>query len=202
MHKNKLISALMRFTAVIAVAITGVVSVLPASNALAAGEITGVYEIRNSATHKCLTVNGGNVNSLQPMIQFQCGRDFGYNWGYQRFQFQRAPQVGWFYVHPRSNSNLCLGMAFNQAGTNVFNNGVSLQQQTCNGSMNQMFTLKYENTFPDGNTRNKIKTIRSGFCMQVNGGENNWDDYAQVSQWECSNNGNHLNWDFKWLAPY
>lgn len=200
MSKGTFIAFVSRSALAVIAAIIAVVALVPPSSAAASGEITGVYEIRNSATHKCLTVNGGNVNSQQPMIQFQCGRDYGYSWGYQRFQFERAPLPGWFFVHPRSNANLCLGMAFTPSGSNIFVDGVSLQQQTCTGSTYQMFTLKFENLFADGNSRNKIVSYRSSKCMQVNGGENNWDNYVQVSQWNCANTGMHLNWDFKWLA--
>jgi hypothetical protein len=208
MSKGRLTTSILRLTAAIVAVLVGVIAIAPPSNASAAGVITGVYEIRNSATHKCLSVHclsvhSGNVSTTEPMEQFRCGRDVGFNWGYQRFQFERIDSsgTGWFLIHPRSNRSLCLGMA-PQTGAYAYVDGVALQQQTCAPTpvQSQLFTLQWEGTFDDGNTQNKIVNKLSRKCMQVDGGEHNWADYARISQWSCSNTGNHLNWDFKWLA--
>jgi hypothetical protein len=170
----------------------GALALFPGS--ASAGEITGTYQIKNTNSGQCLSINGGNKDEERYMEQFTCGTNYNYNWSYQRFQFERTTPDGWFVIHPRSKSYLCLSLE--RSG---FENGIPLKSKFCDGSDAQKFQLQFEGYVPNGggNTRNKIFTY-FGKCLQVDGASSY--SYARVSQVSCSTPGYHLIWDFKWLG--
>jgi hypothetical protein len=203
--KTKSTGSRLRLPLLIIFAVVFVVGLLP-SNASAAGTITGLYEIKNTLTRRCLTVNGGYSNNVEPMVQYTCG-----GWEYQKFQFKTTYASGWFTIHPKSKPWMCLGIAFDYyAPNNSLLDGVPLQQQTCAKDAAgdplgwQMFKLQWVKTFSDGNTMNKIINGYAAKCLQVNGPS--YDNYAPITQWNCASPNTppyykqHFNWDFKWLA--
>lgn len=206
MLRNKFTAAASRLAVVATAAVFAVVLLLPPGSTSAAGTITGLYQIKNTLTGRCLSVNGGYVEGTANMEQFTCG-----GWAYQKFQFKTTNNPGWYTMHPKSKPWLCLGIAFNYYSPNdSILDGVRLQQQPCATDAlgdplgHQVFKLQWQTTFPDGNTMNKIINGYAAKCLQVNGPS--FDNYAAVTQWNCASPNSppyykqHFNWDFKWLA--
>lgn len=203
MAKVKLASSISRLIATVVVAIIGVVGILPSNSASAVGEITGVYRIKNHHTNLCLSVNGGYVNGVTDMEQYTCGP--GNGWEYQKFQFERSDVANWFLIHPKSMPGMCLALASEST-----NDGVRIIQEPCATNPlgqriytgRQMFTLQWEQTYPDGNTKNRIINLWAGKCVQVNSPV--FSNHTRISQWNCFPSAGtstaDFSWDFKWLS--
>jgi hypothetical protein len=193
--KNTLKKHMGRFMIAAAVAIFGLVALVPPSSA-SAGTVTGLYEIRNTTGGRCLSVLGGmnaNPSSAYMTVQGCISSPFQY------MQFERIyyDQNGtaWFEIHPKAYVTKCLGLVYEQS----WSNGVAFQMGTCNGSSAQKFTLDIVDVLSDGNVRAKIKNKLAGKCMQAN---SPWADFDYVVQWNCSElqGGAYTTWQFKWLA--
>ncbi len=186
MIKSKLMASLRHFAAAVSIAVVGI-ACLPSS---ASAATIGVYELMNLDGYKCMTVNGGNVDTVQPIIQLDCNSG---SWLYQQFRFDSSTTLGTYVIHPKSAMHRCLGMAYN-----IQTNGILLQQQTCTGSNTQKFYLNYR--YHDDFYKANVETLQNygtSFCMQ---NDSSWDNYHMITQWSCDSSQLKFNWAVRKLA--
>jgi hypothetical protein len=183
MIKNNIMVYVRRLAAVVAIAAVGI-ACMPSN---ASASVLGSFELRSRSSYMCMTVAGGAVNSVQPIVQRTCNRSLSY----QRFQIATTSPSGTYVLHPRSNSSLCLGMAYN-----IQTNGILLQQQACNGSNVQKFWIT--TLFNEGSHAvNILQNYATTYCMQNDG---SWDINHYITQWVCDYTAYDQKWETTWLS--
>jgi len=161
--------SLMAVMAAIVLVITGLVAI--PSQASAAGVHTW-YEIYAFNSGKCLDVTGGvrDAPNGTPIQQWTCtGR------GNQLWRLAYTSSGATVFISYLNDK--CLDVT--NASTS---DGARLQLWSCSGQSNQSWDYY---TGSHGTTWKKIKSVKSGKCVDVTGGPNATGNGVPIQQWTC-----------------
>ncbi|ABD82279.1 RICIN domain-containing protein [Saccharophagus degradans] len=134
--------------------------------------ISGIYELKNTATNRCLDIAGGSPDTEANAQTWSCNGSSA-----QRF---KIVDLGGYrlLLRPLSNTNVCIDVSdVSQA------NGANVHQWTCNGGNNQTWKVDVKNWATMEVT---LSAAHSNKCLDEDQGSNN------VQQWACSNANNQI----------
>jgi endoglucanase len=156
------------------------VSLIPAPSQAAYTPFT----FTNAKSGKCLTVRGGFWDNWTPIDQYTCLPSH-LN---QQFIVEPSGIGSTYYLKPMNApfGDKCLSVANLSA-----DNGMPTIIWNCQGTANQLFTLRYISPTAPGV---QLVVASSGKCLQVNGAS--MDNSALVTQWTCGT-ALHFFWKYK-----